>query len=505
MALPGCAAERLPQGYADGVNWITEKHEVRDAKAQRVTHWPCLRVDPVLADQLDGLLKEPDLARAKEQACQFLDEAHRLALESASNELGRLDADGWKELTTIYFNVDVEPTDEVKQTLAQEFRNRTDTQVWFLRRQVEVARDVAAIRAALEPIRLRIEPSVKTENRFAQTAPLLLFSLPAKLAQESIHNDEATCQQDETFEAAVHYEPAVEPAAGGPGNVNPTVKDWDLLRRFAPTIVQERPATLKYAATADELGRVKINDDASITIDTAQPAVYGYARTVLIAGRPHVQLIYAIWYPEHPRLKGAFDPEAGKIDGATIRITLDARKQPALFETLNNCGCHHRIYPTLAIEAAARAQFGAPLSGKLFSVERDVEGKYDLIIPKAIDSSAGERPLVRCRAGTHAVVDVDFTDKHHAGEPVAQRRGYSLLSYDDLESLRSPGGKVMSMFESNGLVRGAERMEGELFKPLGMLNAGQPRQRGTQLIHWDQYDFDSPKLLENTLRIPASF
>ena len=57
----------------------------------------------------------------------------------------------------------------------------------------------------------------------------------------------------------------------------------------------------------------------------------------------------------------------------------------------------------------------------------------------------------------------------------------------------------------NGLVRGAERLEGTLFKPLGMLNAGQPRQRGTQLIQWDQYDLDDPRLLEKTLRLPASF
>jgi hypothetical protein len=38
-----------------------------------------------------------------------------------------------------------------------------------------------------------------------------------------------------------------------------------------------------------------------------------------------------------------------------------------------------------------------------------------------------------------------------------------------------------------------------------MLNAGQPRQRGTQLINWDQFDFDDPRLFEKTVRLPSDF
>jgi hypothetical protein len=147
-------------------------------------------------------------------------------------------------------------------------------------------------------------------------------------------------------------------------------------------------------------------------------------------------------------------------------------------------------------------------AGKLHSIEQDVGGKYDLIVPKLLKpeaSVANSRLLVRCRAGTHAVVDVDYGDRRAAMEPVVAQHEYALRPYADLEQLRAPGGKVMSMFLDNGLVRGAERVEGALFTPLGMLSAGQPRQRGTQLIHWDQYDFDDPRLLEHTMRLPTSF
>ena len=54
-------------------------------------------------------------------------------------------------------------------------------------------------------------------------------------------------------------------------------------------------------------------------------------------------------------------------------------------------------------------------------------------------------------------------------------------------------------------LRGAERREGFLLSGLGMLSAGQPRERGTQMIHFDQYDFDDPHLLEEFLRLPSSF
>jgi hypothetical protein len=127
------------------------------------------------------------------------------------------------------------------------------------------------------------------------------------------------------------------------------------------------------------------------------------------------------------------------------------------------------------------------------------------VVPEVIDQDAGPRPIVRFAAGLHRAIDVDLTDAHHADEPVAERATYRLRHYDELERLRTPSGKIVSMFLNNGLVRGAGRLEGALCAPLGMLSAGQPRQRGTMLLHWDQYDFDDPKLFETALRWPDDF
>ena len=108
------------------------------------------------------------------------------------------------------------------------------------------------------------------------------------------------------------------------------------------------------------------------------------------------------------------------------------------------------------------------------------------------------------RAGWHGIVDVGYVvDKY---EDEAHKPGsYRLRKYDELENLETPAGRLTSMFQDNGLVKGARRPEGIYFTPAGLLSAGQPRQRGTQLIHFDNWDLDDPHLFEQALRLPSDF
>jgi hypothetical protein len=373
---------------------------------------------------------------------------------------------------------------------------------------VEAVHDVKALRAVMGPVRKRTETSVKSGGGVSRAGAMAVFALPAKIAQNDIHSKEAICFPDATFEGRRVYGPPAAPEIPPGFSANdPDLRHWDLLVKHAPMFVLEHRADVSYSPDADRIGRPVIRDErGTVAVDVAQPAVYAYGRTVLLNGRPHAQLTYVAWYPEHPKVKTPVDPEAGHIDGTTLRITLDANGAPATFETLGNCGCHHRLYPARSLEDGAGRDHGPPLQDKAYAVQNDVGRKYDLIIPKLIDTAAGGgHPIVRCRAGSHAAVDVDYRDTRKEKELVVERRPYRLLPYSELEQLRTPGGRVKSMFQDNGLVRGAERLEGALLSPLGMLSAGQPRQRGTQLIQWDQYDFDNPRLLEKTLRLPTDF
>jgi hypothetical protein len=227
-------------------------------------------------------------------------------------------------------------------------------------------------------------------------------------------------------------------------------------------------------------------------------------------------LTYVHWFPEHPprgarkddcgcagALKSRKDLEAGRIDGATLRITLDRSFRPILFETILNCGCYHRCFPLQQLENDACAAYPTPLKGKRFCIEQAVPGKKDWILPHtvAVPSAAAEHVIVSSRPGYHGLGVVGSDAGGTESRTVLAEVTYTLRPYGDLERLPLPGG-FGSMFQANGLVRGAERPEGRWMAITGMLSAGQPRQRGTQLIHWDQYDFDDPHLLEKCLRLP---
>ena len=503
----GCASKKPPQRYPDGVVWTSERTKVRDAKTQLVAGRPGLRMDPVLLDRLNVAMKQQDLSEAKSQAKAVIEDAHAVALQSTSNEMSRWDDAAWRNLARQYYGADIAVDDTVKQQLAEGFKHETDLQVWFLQRRVDEARDAKQLRAVLAELRKQTQESVKTAGRASRSVPYAIFALPSKIAQNSVHENEAKqmCYQDGKFESVVIFAPPEQPTEPAGRNLSPSdSRYWNALTKYAPVFVQEKKSKIAYPAEDDLIGEVKVANDAAVSIDTRSPIVYGYTRTVLLGDEPHVQLIYAIWYPAHPKLRDPVDPEAGHIDGATIRITLDSQLRPATCETLNNCGCHHRIYASRDLEELAKREHGEPPAAKGYSLERDVKGKYDLIFPKLIDPGAGAHPFVRCRAGSHAIVDVDFVNRR-PNEPVSQTVHYALRSYDELEQLRTPDGRTVSMFLDNGLVRGAERLEGAIFTPLGMLSAGQPRQRGTQLINWDRFDFDDPRLLEHTLRLPKSF
>ena len=491
----GCA----PSSRTAGVPWVAHKHKATDAKLQRVAHWPVLRVDSASIDLLDDALAEPDLEHAQKLSAAFVDRAAGDARESTRLERERLNDDGWREINARYYRRRRVPDARERAAITAEFERDAAGQAAALRDRLAAAPTTAQLRRELRRVRGSIEPSVKTAGRVTRAAPWFPFTIPSLLMIASINQREWRGPQDAPFESAVRYAPAA-----GVGDVGDH-DHRDLLARYAPVIVQETPPRTSYPPTDDQFGRVTARDEDDITIDCSAPIVYAYAREIPIHGRAHVQLVYTHWYPEHPALKKN-DPEHGKPEGVTLRLTLDGGQRPALMETVYNCGCYHRLYPSEALEAAARAEFGEPQAEKALAIERRVPLKIDMIVPKAVAApDADQRPVIRCRAGWHGIVDVAFAEGDHAKE-VTRQVEYTLRSYDELERLTLPDGRrVTSMFYDNGLVKKAQRREGVFFTPAGLLSAGQPRQRGTQLIHWDHYDFDDPHLFERTLRLPSSF
>ena len=66
----------------------------------------------------------------------------------------------------------------------------------------------------------------------------------------------------------------------------------------------------------------------------------------------HPQLVYTFWFSERPRSPGStFDLLAGRLDGVVWRVTVDARGDPLVYDSIHACGCYHLFFPTEKVVA----------------------------------------------------------------------------------------------------------------------------------------------------------
>ncbi len=471
FASAGCESPRFDAGAPAPVR----RYRTFNARTQTVRGMPFLRVDGFLKAELETAVAGSDVSAARLALKDVIEACHRLARSSLRNEIDRLPPAG---------------RDAMK-------RAPPPAGYVALQGELSAARSIGDLRTIVDRIRQSIDPSPKDHHGHG------LF-----LQWAIANNPESTDPMDKGGPRVDVYEPDSAALKAFDETGSPPSIERRLLARYAPIIVQERVDDASYSEHADEIGTARLSgtpDHIVVSVDTALPSVYAYWQHTLVRGRRHLQLVYAYWFPERPRLRFG-DPETGHIDGATVRITLDVDNQPAIFETIMNCGCYHRCFPVRSVENAAARGYGQPPAGKRFAIERKMSGRLDWIIPETVAdaTSADRRPIVFSRAGYHGLAGVSFDPATLSERDVRRRRPYVLRSYDLLEQLPAPWG-FGSMFGSDGLVHGAGRLEGWLLAPAGMFSAGQPRQRGTHRIRWDEYDFDDPHLLERCLRLPTSF
>lgn len=277
----------------------------------------------------------------------------------------------------------------------------------------------------------------------------------------------------------------------------------EALAFYAPVVVQQELPDADYDASANKLGRAEVYLDrahrVASRVNTDTPVVYSYVTHSLLAGEWHRQMNYQLWYPEHPPL-ASFDPEAGVTEGVLIRMTLDLENRPLLCETVFACGCFHRIFPIDALEKEATETFGRIVSGRS-PLAKDQSMKIEAIIPQSMGSfdTANSHPFVYVYGGKHFAGAVEFNGPRPSNSETIT---YEMRDADELEALPLPDGRTASFFQRDGLVRGADRPEATMLWGTGLYHPGTPRIRGEHLIHFDQYDFDDPSLLEQLLRLP---
>jgi len=291
----------------------------------------------------------------------------------------------------------------------------------------------------------------------------------------------------------------------------------ELLAFYAPIYVQQYAEVssegFHYEHDSDLFGQPFLVGNSrggmETKIDVSQPSVYSHYDRRQIGSQSHVQLTYTLWYPRHPRTR-RIDIEPGVIDSNVVRITLDERNKPLIYETVLACGCYHKVFVEQRLEEASRASFGPPEHGKKYSIEKNISFGFDFevagIVETPDDSPAA--PVVFISSGEHKVQGLHSSAGLHWPTDTAAVHKYRLADYEELNSVPIAGSQSSGPV-FNGLddqqVYGAERMERFLFMWIGTDDAGHPRRNDRILLHFDQSAWMDPNLFHHYLRLPPGF
>lgn len=250
-----------------------------------------------------------------------------------------------------------------------------------------------------------------------------------------------------------------------------------LLDRYAPVL------EIAVSGTFDRPGAPFFDATGGVSVDTAAPRAYSYARAMPLDGELRLQLVYVFWFAARPR-RDAFDMLGGRLDGIVWRVTLDDAGEPLVYDAMHPCGCYHMLFPSprLALRDSARERPEPPL------------------VPQAAPSPGpGERVVLRLQSGTH------YLQRVYAG-PVAEDDGiaeqrYARRPYRELYSVPSPRG-VRSLFGPEGIVPGTQRKERFYLWPMGVRSPGAMRERGRQATAFiGRRHFDDASLLDDLFEV----
>jgi hypothetical protein len=520
LLLSSCASYNLPAPHSrleplDPQDKFLLEKKVNDARYLAIDGFEHLKVNRTLLEQVELYDEQKTLEAKKSFVAGFLREAAALNDSVIVNAATRLtDEELAVFLATVPnkanifddapdFDADA-PGDTPQERFVNGYRQHATEEFTkelngFLSLQTPEKVD-----AYWHKLVASIEASIMSKGRamrMVATGPLVPF-VYAWIWYHAETDDRSAHAPD--FLLRTVYTPKPQPVADDPAHLG---SDWALLEYYAPVLVQENVENPVYASSIDRFGEVWLDGSPTSTVtphvNTDKPAVYAYAERKRIQGMVTRQLVYTFWYPEHPKLH-TFDPEAGRMEGWTLRITLSQDNRPLLFESVSNCGCYYKVFPTARLEELSRAEYPEKLAEKTFHLENKLPGKIDVVMPELVDMADDptQKAVLYYSAGKHQLVTVRPTAALSDADRRAEIGTYRLLPYEVLENLPLEA-YHHSLFDENGLVLEAHRPECVLLTPSGLFHAGHPRQRNTQMIYFDQAEFDDNHLFENYLRLPS--
>ncbi len=250
-----------------------------------------------------------------------------------------------------------------------------------------------------------------------------------------------------------------------------------LFRRYAP--VWE----IQFQGDYDRIGTPIWTGKGGLDVNTDQPLTYILLSFTRFGKEILTQLNYIIWFPSRPK-EGKLDIYGGLLDGLNYRVTLDNNKEPLIYETIHNCGCYYKTYPTNRIQVREKIDYAEP---PLILRAPDVNPSRDFM-------------TVSMQSRTHYVQHFYPSSRELQQSATAV---YSLADYGQLLSLPYSKDDRKSMFGQNSITPGSERLERFILWPTGVLSPGAMRRWGRHAVafvgkrHFDDPFFMDRMFMEN--------
>ena len=222
----------------------------------------------------------------------------------------------------------------------------------------------------------------------------------------------------------------------------------------------------------DRIGAPNWTGSGVLKVDTGRPLTYTLLSFTRFGSDILTQLNYIIWFPSRPK-KGAFDIYGGFLDGLNYRVTLDDNGEAILYETIHNCGCYYKAYPTHRLKVLEKIDYSEPP-----------------LILKAPDITPSENVMtVSIASRTHFVQHLYPS----TGESQAAKTVYSLADYNQLRNLAYLKNHRKSMFDQKSIVPESERPERFILWTMGVYSPGAMRQWGRHAVALvGRRNFDDP-------------
>ena len=253
------------------------------------------------------------------------------------------------------------------------------------RRRKSVARDMKTTAALAGALGFYALGSINFHSAFA------LAALPYQEFYQRTTNE---------FACAEYYKP-----------VESKTKTNELSFTLAPLILQQVKNAKELPSLPDQFGTLSLSNGSPV-LDQSRPTIYWEADIVPVNGMAHARFSYAWCYSPRPGESEArqraddVSPERAEagLPLQGIRITLNSAGQPVIWEVLADSSGARLFFVSQNLEAAAIAEFGKPLPGRRYSIERSVEAAPDVIVARVIDDSPVPMgPIVYLSAGTRQV------------------------------------------------------------------------------------------------------